>query len=310
MHHPGNYTIVTKNYNGKDYVMSLTKLITDAASDISYTDETRYGIRVIPFQVALGDRSYLSRVDMDNQGFYELMEQYDEIPKTAQVTPFQFQEIYLEEARAGVTDIILVLINDKGSATYGNSLLAKELFFDEYPEYVGKVNIRSFDGGGYSSLYGAPVVEAAKLLEAGKSADDVASYLETTLPQRQIFFGMYTLRYAAKSGRIPSAAAFLGDKLNLKPIMKIYGGEVVTAGKCRGENKLISKVVDMTLEAMEPGSAYEVICGNDPKCAQEAAELMQQHLGYGPAATYRIGAVIAANSGPKVVAISFNKKAE
>ena len=109
--------------------MSLTKLITDAASDISYTDETRYGIRVIPFQVELGDRSYLSRVDMDNQGFYELMEQYDEIPKTAQVTPFQFQEIYLEEARAGVTDIILVLINDKGSATYGNSLLAKELFF-------------------------------------------------------------------------------------------------------------------------------------------------------------------------------------
>lgn len=290
--------------------MSLTKLITDAASDISSADETRYGIRVIPFHVALGEHSFLSRVDVDNQGFYELMDRYDEIPKTAQVTPFQFQEIYLEEARAGVTDIILVLINDKGSATYGNSLLAMDLFFDEHPEYVGKVKIRSFDGGGYSALYGAPVVEAAKLLEAGKSAQDVISYLEETLPRRQIFFGMYTLHYAAKSGRIPSAAAFLGDKLNLKPVMRIYGGEIVTAGKCRGDNKLISKVVDMTVEAMEPGSAYEVICGNDPKCAREAAELMEQRLGYGPAATYQIGAVIAANSGPKVVAISFNRKAE
>ena len=166
--------------------MSLTKLITDAASDISYTDETRYGIRVIPFQVELGDRSYLSRVDMDNQGFYELMEQYDEIPKTAQVTPFQFQEIYLEEARAGVTDIILVLINDKGSATYGNSLLAKELFFDEYPEYVGKVNIRTLwrtCGGGCKAFRSRKKCRRCGFLSGNDlaSAADLLWYVHTAL---------------------------------------------------------------------------------------------------------------------------------
>ncbi len=50
------------------------------------------------------------------------MAQYDEIPKTAQITPFQFQEIYLRQAQAGVTDLILVLINSKGSSTYDNSV--------------------------------------------------------------------------------------------------------------------------------------------------------------------------------------------
>lgn len=115
--------------------MSKIKIITDAASDISSEDELKYGIRVIPFQVTLGDESYTTRVDMDNAQFYARMAQCDEIPKTAQVNPFQFQEIYLREAQAGYTDLILVLINSEGSATYGNSLLAAEQFFEEHPEY-------------------------------------------------------------------------------------------------------------------------------------------------------------------------------
>lgn len=286
----------------------MIKLITDAASDISYGDEARYGIRVIPFQVSLGDKSYTSRVDFDNEGFYALMEQVDEIPKTAQVNPFQFEELYLEEAKAGVTELILVLINSHGSATHGNALIAAQQFRQEHPEL--QMNIHIFDGRGYSSLYGAPVIKAAQMLEAEKPLEEVLRYLEEELPRREIFFGMYSLRYAAKSGRIPSAAAFLGDKLNLKPIMRIYENEIVTAAKCRGESKLISKVVEMTLAEMEPGSAYEVIYGSDPTCAEEAASQLTQALGYPPTARYQIGAVIAANSGPKIVGTSFTRKSE
>lgn len=290
--------------------MSKIRIITDSASDISYADEAKYGIRVIPFQVSLGDRSYTSRVDFDNDQFYELMAQYDEIPKTAQVNPYQFQEIYLEEAQNGITDLILVLINSKGSATYGNSLLAAEQFFEEHPEYSGKVRIHSFDGRGYSSLYGAPVIQAAQMLEAGEGLEAVLGYLEDILPRREIFFGIYALKYAAKSGRIPSAAAFLGDKLNLKPVMRISGNEIITAAKCRGEAKLVRKVVDMTVEAMEPGTPYEVICGCDRSCAEEAAGLLTEALGYPPVAIYQIGAAIAANSGPRIVGASFISRGE
>ena len=49
--------------------MSKIKIITDAASDMSSEDELKYGIRVIPFQVTLGDESYTTRVDMDKEQF-------------------------------------------------------------------------------------------------------------------------------------------------------------------------------------------------------------------------------------------------
>ncbi len=90
------------------------------------------------------------------------MAQYDESPKTAQITPFQFQEIYLRQAQAGVTDLILVLINSKGSPTYDNSVQAIDLFYEDHPECRDCFHVYSFDGLGYNALYGSPVVRAAK----------------------------------------------------------------------------------------------------------------------------------------------------
>ena len=288
--------------------MSKIQIMTDSASDISYADEQKYFISVIPFPITLGDKTYTSRVDFDSDQFFGLMAQYDEIPKTAQITPFQFQEIYLREAQAGVTDLILVLINSKGSSTYDNSVQAIDLFYEEYPEYRDSFHIHSIDGMGYNALYGSPVVHAAKLCVDGAKVEEILQYLTDILPRRQIYFGIYDLKYAAKSGRIPTAAAFLGTKLNLKPVMKIADRSITTAAKCRGERKLVEKVAEMSIADMEPGTPYEIVYGNDATCLEELRCLMVQQLGYEPAATYQIGAAVAANSGPRVVGVSFTRK--
>ena len=290
--------------------MRKIQIMTDSASDISYADEQKYSISVIPFPITLGDKSYTSRVDFDNEQFFTLMAQHDEIPKTAQITPFQFQQIYLREARAGVTDLILVLINSKGSSTYDNSLQAIDLFFEEYPQYREVLHIHSFDGMGYNALYGSPVVHAAQMCDDGASVEEILQYLTEILPRRQIYFGIYDLKYAAKSGRIPTAAAFLGSALNLKPVMKIFDHSITTSAKCRGERKLVEKVAEMSIADMEPGTPYELVYGNDTSCLEELRHLMVRKLGYEPAAVYQIGAAVAANSGPRVVGAAFTRKKE
>ena len=288
--------------------MSKIQIMTDSASDISFEDEKKHSISVIPFPVTLGDKTYISRVDFDNEQFYDLMAQHSEIPKTAQITPFQFQEIYLREAGAGVTDLIMVLINSKGSSTYDNSIQAIELFYEEHPEYRDVFHIHSIDGMGYNALYGSPVVHAAQMLEQGASVEEILKYLTEILPKRQIYFGIYDLKYAAKSGRIPTAAAFVGTKLNLKPVMKIFDRSITTAAKCRGERKLVDKVAEMSIADMEPGTAYELIYGNDTACLEELRELMVQKLGYEPSSAYQIGAAVAANSGPRIAGVAFTRK--
>ena len=287
--------------------MRKIQIMTDSASDISAADEKQHNISVIPFPVTLGGKSYTSRVDFDNEGFYALLAEHDDVPTTSQVTPFQFVDIYLQQARAGITDLILVLINSKGSSTYDNSVQAIRLFHEDYPEYPD-FRVHSFDGMGYNACYGAPVVEAARMLEAGAGVEEICAYLEDILPRRQIYFGIYDLKYAAKSGRIPTAAAFLGTKLNLKPVMKIFDREITTAAKCRGEKNLVEKTAQLSRADMEPGTPYQLIYGCDESCLEEIRAAMREALGYEADAVYQIGAAVAANAGPKVVGVAFTRK--
>lgn len=287
--------------------MRKIQIMTDSASDISAADEKQHNISVIPFPVTLGGKSYTSRVDFDNEGFYALMAEHDDIPTTSQITPFQFVDIYLQQARAGVTDLILVLINSKGSSTYDNSVQAIRLFHEDYPEYPD-FRVHSFDGMGYNACYGVPVVEAAKMLEAGAGVEEICAWLEDVLPRRQVYFGIYDLKYAARSGRIPTAAAFLGNKLNLKPVMKIFDREISTAAKCRGEKKLVEKIAQLSLSDMEPGTPYQLIYGCDESCLEEIRAAMREALGYEADAVYQIGAAVAANAGPRVVGVAFTRK--
>lgn len=288
--------------------MGKIQIMTDSASDISPEDEEALPISILPYPIMFRDRTYISRVELDNDQFYRLLAQSGEIPKTAQLTTFQFEEIYLQQAEDDVDDLILVLINSKGSATYQNAVAATRTFFEAHPEFQQTFRIHVLDGLGYSSLYGAPVVKAAQMAQNGTDCAAILQYLRDILPRREIYFGIYDLTYAAKSGRIPTAAAFLGAKLNMHPVMKIYGQEIVTAAKCRGDRRLIEGVVDLCAADMEPGSPYELIYGSDSACAGELRQQLTARLGYGPAASYQIGAAIAANSGPRIVGASFTRK--
>lgn len=282
--------------------------MTDSASDISAENEKKYNISVIPFPVIIGGKSYLSRVEIDNAKFFELMSQHDEIPKTAQITSYQFVEIYLEQAKEGITDLILVLINSNGSATYQSSLDAIDVFYEEHPEYKDNFFVHSINGMGYSSMYGVPVIQAARMCENGASATEITEYLTDVIPRREIFFGIYELKYAAKSGRIPTAAAFVGRALNIKPIMRIFDGQITTGAKCIGEKKLLFKLAEMTAAEMEPNTPYELIYARDTDCLEELRAIVTERIGYPPADAYQTGAAVSANAGPRIAGISFIKK--
>lgn len=288
--------------------MSKIMIMTDSASDISTELEKQYDIEILPIAMELDGKSYASRIDVDNEGFYALMAKSNEIPKTSQITPFGFQKEYHRAAQAGVTDLIVVTLNRKGSQTFANAEMAVEAFFDEHPKYKGVMRITIIDGMGYNAFYGAPVVEACKMRNEGKSADEIIAYLKDIMPRRQLYFGIYDLKYAGKSGRIPTAAAFLGNTFNIKPVMKIADNQITTAAKTRGERNLVSKVVEMSVAEMAPGTAYEVVYGNDVTCCEEVTRLMTEKVGYGPAYAYQIGAAVAANAGPKVCGVCFIKK--
>lgn len=288
--------------------MSKIKIMTDSASDISAENEKKYDIHVVSFKVALGDNSYTSRVDFDNEKFYKMMDEYDGIPITSQITVFEFTEHFKALYQQGYTDVIYVSINSKGSSTYNNAVMAAEQLFEEIPEAKGKFNIINIDGKGYTGGYGYAVVEAAKKVQKGASVSEIESFIRDWVDNCVIFFGMYSLQYAKKSGRIPAAAAFVGEIMGLRPVSRIQHNSITTESKVRGDKALVPKILELTVSEQIPKTPYCIVYGSDEAVRDEMVQAMTKKVGYPPADTYRIGSEVAVNAGPKVVGVIFKSQ--
>lgn len=288
--------------------MSKIKFITDSASDITKEYAEKYNIDVQGFPITVGDKSFRDG-DISNEEYYDLIDASADLPVHSQLTAFEFGELFEKYAAEGYEDIFYISINAHGSATYQNACSARDNYFSEHPDMADKLRIRVLDSTSYSGTYGYPVIEAAKMAEAGKSADDIEKYLADWFEVCEVYLAAYTLRYVKKSGRISAAAAFAGELLGLKPVILLKGEGTKVVAKPRGEQNVIPKLADVTCERIEKGSPYIIIGGRDLARAEELAKVLTKRLGYPPVdIRFRVGGAIAANSGPDIVAAAFKAK--
>lgn len=288
--------------------MSKIKFITDSASDISMQDEQSLGIQVVPFPVAFGDTTYLSRVDFDEEGFYEKLEASETLPTTSQITVFQYGELFETAYSDGFTDVVNTTINSEGSGTFNSACLAAQMFYESHPDAEKTFRIHNIDGSSYTAAYGHAVVTGARMAQEGRSVDEIVAWMKDWIEHCTIYFVPYTLKYASKSGRIPSAAAFVGELVGLKPVMRIADHGIVTDDKIRGEKKIVPALVKKATADMEPGSEYIIIYGSRPEDGDAMETAMTEAVGYGAAARYRVGAAIAINAGPHVVGVAIRNR--
>lgn len=288
--------------------MPKIKIMTDSASDISAQNEKKNDILIVPFKVAMGEKSYVSRQDFDNAEFYKMLDEYEGIPSTSQITAFDFLEYFKDLYYSDYTDVIYVSINSEGSATYNNAVMAAKEFYDEIPEAKNEFHIYNIDGKSYTGGYGYAVVEAAKKAAKGASAEEIVAYIKDWVDNCVIFFGMYSLQYAKKSGRIPAAAAFVGEIMGLRPVSRIQHNQITTEAKVRGDKALLPKILELTVNEMIPKTPYCIVYGNDTEVRDEMAQLMTKKVGYPPADFYQIGSEVAVNAGPKVAGVIFKSQ--
>lgn len=285
--------------------MSKIRIVTDTASDIPLDTANKLGIDVLSFMLNIEGESYRELVDMDIDTFYERLEKSSELPTTSQITSFTFEELFRQYLAEGYTDIIYVSINAKGSATNQNAQMAREMFYEENPKAKEKMHIYVVDSRNYTAVYGYPVKKAAEKAAAGEAAGEIVRYLESWFENAAVYFLPMTLKYVKKSGRVSAAAAFAGELMGLKPLIRIAQGETYVIEKIRGEKNIVPKMAEKIMHSMKAGSPYIIVHGCETKYAYAVGEELHKRLGYPPVDEVKIGAAIAINAGPDVAAIAF-----
>ena len=288
--------------------MSKIIILTDSCCDLPLETIQELGIKVLPFKLTVNGETFRETFDKTNQEIYDIMSKTDEIPKHAMINPIEFEEAYKELFDQGYTDIISVSINSKGSGTYNNSLIAKKDFFENNPEAKGKIKIYNLDSKCYTVFSGYPIMEAVKKIRKGADAREIVAYLEDWFNVCGIYVVPYNLKYARKSGRISAAAAFAGELLGLKPIILFADGNTEIVEKIRGEKNIVPKLVDCAEKNMTPQTPYLIIHGRDNTLAKEVEKELIKRTGRKAEMFGSIGAAVASNIGPDVVAVLVRRK--
>lgn len=284
--------------------MQKIMIMSDSSCDLEPEVVNELGIKIVPFNISIGDISFKEYIDKSKSEVYELMENCAEIPKTAQVTAFEFEEIFNDAYRNGYTDVIYVSISSTGSATNSNAVMASKNFFEENPDAKGKFNIYVIDSKGYTAMYGYCVMEAAKKAAKGADAASIAAYIEEWCGSVAAYFVPMTLKYAKKSGRISAAAAFAGELLGLKPLIEMSDGGSKIHEKIRGEKNIIPKIMNHVEAVMTPQTPYIMLCGKDDTMAKELEKEMIKKYGYKAEYYAHVGAAVSANAGPDLVGLA------
>ncbi len=291
----------------EDTDMSKIKFMADSACDISKEDEKKYDIKVLCFPITVGEKSFYDR-DMNIKEYYDLIMSSTELPKHSQLTPMMYKECYEQYWQEGYSDVIYTAIASKGSNTINSAMLAREQFYEENPQAKESMSIRILDSGNYTGTIGYPLIQAAVKANNGASADEIEGYLKEWYSKAEVHFGTFSLEFVKKSGRVSSAAGFVGEVLGLRPIICIKQGVSTVEAKVRGDKAVVPKLADMVCERIIPDSPYVVMEGYDPVYTDEITKELTKRLGYPPEMRFDIGGVIAANCGPKTVAVAFKGK--
>lgn len=286
----------------EDYV-----IYTDAAADLPPDLCARHHIRGVPMEYILqGTIHTFSPVEPEREAicarlYAALREQVD--ISTTQIIPFVYEELFAPELEAG-RDVLYCCFSSGMSATYQNAMTAKAALEARFPDRrLCFVDSRSAACG-----QGLFALQAALNREKGMSLAENASWLEGHAQNVNHWFTVADLDFLKRGGRVSPTLAFLGGKLQIKPMLTIRpDGSLSVFEKVRGRKRSIARMVELYRAHLDFGEAAPLVWLDYAGCPEEARELAQAVEEVSPPGTQvvavPISPIIGAHVGPDMMSV-------
>jgi DegV family protein with EDD domain len=277
------------------------RIIVDSACDISQESAKELDITVLPMTISFDDEEFLDGVTLSTEQFFEKLVETDVLPKTSQLPPHRYEEVF-EQVKAAGDQAICITLSSKLSGCYQSANIAVE-DFEDCMTIVDSENVCI----GEQIL----VLLAVRLRDEGKSVEEIVEILNEQKKKVCLIALLDTLEYLKKGGRISKAVAAAGSLLSIKPVISLQDGEIALVGKARGSrngNNLLIRYVeengpirfDMPFCLAYSGLSRTLL---DKYIADSSALYRGIDLDQIPVCG--IGSAIGTHAGPGAVAVAF-----
>ncbi len=219
--------------------MEKIRIITDSASDIPNNDSIPANLSIMPLTIFFGEEEYLDGKTITNEEYYNKLTGGDILPKTSQVTPYDFEQ-EIQKAIDNGEKVIVITLSSGLSGTYQSACIAASNFDKDVAV------IDSFMATVSEQIL---VKYALQLIEQGMEYDKIVETLENDKKKIKLVGPIDTLEYLKKGGRISAAAAVFGSALSIKPIITVIEGKVEVIAKARGRRNAIETTLKIVRES-------------------------------------------------------------
>lgn len=290
--------------------MGRYQIVTDSNTDFSPTLAKELGIEIIPMEFTLGGVSYFQYPDereLSNKTFYERI-LAGEVATTNQINAATFTETFERYLQAG-TDVLYIGFSSGLSGTLNGSRLVAQNLAKRYPER----RILVVDSLAASMGEGLLVYHAVQQKKAGRTMDEVASWVGANRNRLAHWFTVDDLNFLKRGGRVSGAAALFGTMLGIKPVLHVDDeGHLIPMEKVRGRKNALDALVNHMAKTVEHPEEQVIFIshGNAPKDAEYVAEQVKARFPVQNIYINYIGPVIGSHSGPGTVALFFLGKSK
>lgn len=280
--------------------MSSVHLAADSTCDITAAQAATIGLTIVPLKVIIGDETFADGVDIDPPTLYARMRTTNDVPRTSQPTPGEFEAVFRALGADGAP-IVCTTISAAMSGTYGSAVAARSAL----PELdIRLIDTRSV-GPGHHQVVNALVAAAAD----GAGADELERIAASILATLRLVFTVESLEYLRRGGRIGGARALLGSMLNIKPILEVKDGTVEPLDRVRTFPRALDRLLEELKESAAAwgGSASVMVTHADKAeaaadMARRAREIAGREVGL-----VDVGPVIGCHGGPGAIGLSFHR---
>jgi len=280
------------------------KIVTDSGSDLTKEQCQELGVTMLPLKVQLGERTYLSGVDLSAEEFYELLDTTGQMPLTSTPSVGEFVEAYTKLAESD-REILSIHISSGLSGTSNAArVAAKQVDAD----------VTVVDTLTLSSGTGWQVEAAAHAIKAGWGKEQILGLLKQIQAATNAYFTLPDLKYLIAGGRISHLKGLLASLLGIKPVIEVNqeDGKYYDISKKRSFLKAVQEIPELILKKHSEGTAFraQIVTASNPEGGEMLREAVNKVFRCEWLPNCAIGPALGAHTGRGLVGLMHAPLAE
>ena len=234
--------------------------------------------------------------------FYALLRASRGFPATAAPAPAAFLEAY-RRAAASAESALCITLPAAFSGTYDSALNAAEMARTELPGFP----VRVMDSHCLAMCHGFAVLYAARAAAGGASLEEAEAIAREVASRSHLLGVLDTLRYLAKSGRVPLVVHWATSLLRIKPILAAEGEAVRAAGRVRTTRRALDRLVARVEERLSPERPLHmaVMHADAEVAAKSLAAALRERFQPEELLITESTSVMGAHTGPGFVGVAY-----